>query len=96
MVKHSPNERLRLLQQQHTMNTNAQVHPPPALNADGPPALELPGNVADELPPVDEALRRAAEVRAEAEEQEREAVATGFTPHPNVNMGRRHTSGRRH
>ena len=72
------------------MNTNAQVHPPPALNADGPPALELPGNVGqDELPPVDEALRRAAEVRAEAEEQEREAEATGFTPHPNVNMGRR-------
>ena len=55
MVKHSPNKRLRLLQQQPPMDStvNAEVHPPPV---DGPPALEAPGGTqalnagADELP----------------------------------------------
>ena len=108
MVKHSPNERLRLLQQQQQQQRTMDGATP-AL--DGPPALEDPARVqpagtgvpppnlgaqggtqpldpnAAEFPPVDEVLRRAAEVRAEAEAQEERA--TGFTPHPNVNTRRR-------
>ena len=114
MVKHSPNERLRLYQlqqqqqqqQQHqAMATNqeqvtADVHALPN-TGNAPPALESAGNVqppdtaaaagtganTDNLPPVSEALRRAAELRALADEQDKHK--TGFTPHPNVNTRRR-------
>ena len=87
MVKHSPNERLRLLQQQQQQRAMAnQGH----VTNDDMPALEDPNTG---LPPVSEALRRAAEVRAEAEAQDNIAPDTGFLPHPNVNDRRRRDQG---
>ena len=74
MVKHSPNERLRLLQQQQQQRAMSQQD---QVTADGMPALEDPNSG---LPPVSEALRRAAEVRAAADVQDE---------HPNVNTRRR-------
>ena len=76
MVKHSPNERLRLLQQRNMANNGR--------NVDDMPALEDP-NAG--LPDVGEALRRAAEVRADAEAQDNVALPTPL--HPNVNDRRR-------
>ena len=66
MVKHSPNDRLCLLQQQQQRAVTAEVHPPPA---EGANALPAPDNLppVDDLPPVDEALSLAAEARAEAD-----------------------------
>ena len=89
MVKHSPNDRLRIFQQQRAMDTAngvtpAQLDTQAQVHADMPALETATGEV---LPPVGEALRRAAEVRAEAEAQD--ATATGFTPHPNVNVRRR-------
>ena len=88
MVKHSPNERLRLLQQQQQQrlqNLGEMNQDQVVTDADGPPALETPGASTHGLPPVSETLRRAAEVRREAEAQD-----TGFTGvHPNVNTRRR-------
>ena len=86
MVKHSPNERLRLLQLQQqrramdapdSINAQVEVHAQPALD--------------DGLPPVGEALRRAAEVRAEADAQDQQQDNGIPTPafHPNVNTRRR-------
>ena len=88
MVKHSPNDRLRHLQQQRAMENQIAVEVHAANNAagDNPPPLEQPNT--DGLPTVSEALRRAAEVRAEAEAQDQNN--TGYTPHPNVNTDRRH------
>ena len=88
MVKHSPIDRLRQIQQQR--NVQAEVH--------GDPNTILPA--AEELPPVGEALRRAAEVRAEADALDRQAAdfeepvdhGEGVLPlplHPNVNTRRR-------
>ena len=99
MVKHSPNERLRLYQQQQQVQQQRRdmdpalqqqaavdVHLPPTV-----PAIVAAAAIEDEdgteLPPVGEVLRRAAEVRAEAEEQDKQNK--GFTPHPNVNTRRR-------
>ena len=89
MVKHSPNERLRLLQHRQNMNAQqvaADVHATPALENQAPPAPDGP---QEGLPPVGEALRRAAEARAEADAQDRGS----FTPHPNVNTRRRGNQG---
>ena len=72
------------------MDVNAEVHDTPQLDAPAQPvdpALAAAG-LEGELPPVDEALRRAAEVRAEAEAQDT-GTTSGFTPHPNVNTRRR-------
>ena len=77
MVKHSPNDRLRLLQQRQQVT--ADTHPVPELQNQ---AAALPAQ--DGLPPVDEVLRRAAEVRAEAEAQDRGT----FSPNPNVTSHR--------
>ena len=75
MVKHSPIDRLRHLQQQRREDVQAEVHPPPGQealpNADAPPALEHPAHA---LPPVDEALRMAAQARAEADALEQAAA----------------------
>ena len=93
MVKHSPLDRLRgLQQQQQQRSTQALVH----ANADAIlPAEDAP--VLDGLPPVGEALRRAAEVRAEADaldhqadgEEQHKADALPLPLNPNVNAGRR-------
>ena len=84
MVKHSPIDRLRQIHQQR--NIQAEVH-------DDPNAI----HAAEELPPVGEALRRAAEVRAEADALDRQATdfeepvdaGDGVPLHPNVNARRR-------
>ena len=65
---------------------NVDVHAPDNAAGDLPPPLEQPTTAG--LPPVSEALRRAAEVRAEAEAHDQNR--TGFTPHPNVNTSRRY------
>ena len=72
MVKHSPNDRLRIFQQQRAMDTAngvtpAQLDTQAQVHADMPALETATGEV---LPPVGEALRRAAEVRAEAEAQD--------------------------
>ena len=96
MVKHSPNDRLCVLQQQQQQQQQqAQVHPNPAQ-----PAPDNLPSLLDDLPPVGEALRRAAEVRREADELERKATADRIEVatddnalplplHPNVSDRRR-------
>ena len=92
MVKHSPVDRLRDIQQRR--NVEAQVHAQPALAApEGLPPV-------DNLPTVDEALRLAAEARAAADAQDRQAAEDLIEDadpklndvpdlHPNVNARRR-------
>ena len=79
MVKHSPNDRLRQLQLRQRAMDGAN-------NIDVAADVHNPQEV---LPPVDEALRRAAEVRAEADAQERETDPVLDGLHPNVNARRR-------
>ena len=79
MVKHSPNERLRLLQR--TMDARGDAAA--ASGTQAPPALEAPGDAATQ-----EVLRRAAEVRAAADAQDT-GFPTPLNPHVNVNTRRR-------
>ena len=99
MVKHSPIDRLRQLHQQRQVD--ADVHPEPGQQA-------LPnagdGTVPPALPPVGEALRTAAQARAEADALEQAAAADAIENadphlndlpelHPNVNARRRRIHG---